>query len=71
MQEGAFQLREKENFSINEKIEMYPSVKRRSMRIGLINRQLFRVVDCRIISKHRRSQGVQWVHLHPPGWRKN
>ena len=21
-------------------------------------------------TNHRRSQGVQWVHLHPPGWRK-
>jgi len=21
-------------------------------------------------SIHRRSQGMQWVHLHPPGWRK-
>jgi len=25
----------------------------------------------RKLSVHRRSQGVQWVHLHPPGQRKN
>jgi len=23
-----------------------------------------------MVSEHRHSQGVQWVHLHPPGWRK-